>query len=339
MKIDRPLKLLVVFTGGTIASRMAADAFDVDKSSYHLLDFMLNDRYRITTLEPFQILSENMTPDLLYQLFSEITQAIDNTVFDAILIAHGTDTLAYTAHLADYFLSGLSIPVVLFGAKYPFEHKQSDGGINIRNAMTLIDKVSSGVYVVGRAADGTDYVHAAGRVMQADYLTDDFQSYEGQYFGKIVDDSLEMNPEYRPLKHTATARKRILSAFPLSGSLTEETVLLLDAAVGMSYRTLNIDHPDFRYVLQRAYHSGTSCAVDKSSPYSLLFLQELCDRNHKRLFIAPVDSEKTPYASTKILIEAGITPLYDIPVERAWAGLLLCTWLDLEPEELFDLDT
>ncbi len=339
MSAGRLRNILVVFTGGTIASRMSSNVFDVAKSSYHLLDCLPKDRYRFETLEPFQILSENMTPDRLYQLFSEITRAIDETVFDAILIAHGTDTLAFTAHLADFILSGLSIPVVLFGAKYPFEHPQSDGGINLRNALLLTDKVCSGVYVVSRAADGADYVHSAGRVMQADHLTDDFHSYEGQYFAKIKGDALEKNPDYQPLDRTATVKQKVLSAFPFSGQMPGRTVLLLDAAVGMSYRSLNIDHPDFLYILQRTYHSGTSCAEDMSSPYSLLFLQELCKQNHKRLFIAPVDSKRTPYASTQRLVEAGVTALFDMPAESAWAGLLICTWLGLDPDDIFDLNS
>lgn len=338
MSPGRLQRILLVFTGGTIASRMVSGVFDVDKSAYQLLDYLPRNAYTIETIEPFQILSENMTPDRLYQLFKEITKRIDDTLFDAILIAHGTDTLAYTAHLSDYLLSGLSIPVILFGAKYPFGHPLSDGEINLRNALLLSEKIRSGVYVVSRASDGTDYVHSAGRVMQADFLTDDFHSYEDQFFGKLIDGGLEKNPNYQPLDRTSTAKQKILSSFPLNGPTPDETVLLLDAAVGMNYKTLNIDHPNFRYILQKTYHSGTACAEDKDSPYSLLFLQELCRLNYKRLFIAPVNSKRTPYVSTQSLLEAGITPLYDMPAEGAWAGLLLCTWLQLDPNDIFDLD-
>jgi len=76
--------------------------------------------------------------------------------------------------------------------------------------------------------------------------------------------------------------------------------------------------------------------VTRTSPYSLLYLQDLCTENFKRLFIAPIEKTHTPYSTTRELLAAGITPVFDRPLEAVWAGLLLCTWLKEKPEEFFN---
>jgi len=336
--MGRKKRLLCAFTGGTIASREEEGVFAVAETPYLLLGAISKDLYHVDTFEPIRVLSENMTPDLLYQMFSEITAKTDNLLYDGILIAHGTDTLAYTAQLAEYILSGCSVPVILFGAKKPIDDPDSDGFPNFLNAVALINVVKSGVYVVSRASNGTDYVHAADRVMQADHQDDDFHSFGGLFFGTMDGGNLIKNPAYRPIGRSATAKNKVLAALPFRGEAPDESVLLLDAAVGTNFKALNIAHPAFRYILQRTYHSGTACAAPEDSSYSLLYLNKRCQEGFKRLFLAPVDRRRTMYASTRALIDAGITPLFDMPVEAAWAGLTLSIWLDINPDDVFDCD-
>ena len=336
--MGRKKRILCAFTGGTIASREEAGVFAVAETPYRLLGAISKDRYHVDTFEPICVLSENMTPELLYRLFSELTAKLDNVLYDGILIAHGTDTLAYTAHLADYILSGCSVPVVLFGAKKPLDDPDSDGFPNFLSAVALIDDVQSGVYVTSRGSDGKDYVHAADRVTQADHQDDDFHSFGGRYFGVMEDGGLVKNPAYRPIAKSSSAKNKVLAALPFRGEAPDESVLVLDAVVGTNFKALNIAHPAFRYILQRTYHSGTACAQPEDSPYSLLYLNRLCKEGFKRLFLAPIDRSRTLYESTQTLLDAGITPLFDMPVEAAWAGLILSVWLDIDPDEVFAAD-
>jgi hypothetical protein len=123
----------------------------------------------------------------------------------------------------------------------------------------------------------------------------------------------------------------------LAGLPSQETILVLDACIGMNYKTLNLIRPEYDFIIQRLYHSGTSCTAPRTSPYSLLYLQDLCKENFKRLFIAPIEKNRTPYSTTRELLDAGITPVYDCPLEAVWAELLLCTWFREQPEELFGI--
>lgn len=336
MTIPRPLSVLVIFTGGTISSRLSGSAFELSDAPYRLLDRISPDEFVFETFEAMHIFSENMTPDDLLRLFGAIHDRIDDKIFDGIILAHGTDTLALTAQLAGILLSGLGCPVIILGSKHPLDDPRNDGMPNFRNALVLIREKLSGVYVVSRADDGTDYVHSAGKVMHPFPGTDDFQSYHGQIFGVIREGVLDRNPGFRPAAATYPSPEWLSRAAALRADPPETSVVVLEAAVGFNYQILDLTRQDYRYILQKTYHSGTACTAAKSSPYSLLYLEELCRQNFKRLFIAPVDSERTPYATAKDLIGAGITPVFDRPAEAVWAGLLLCTWLNLDPDDFFE---
>lgn len=336
MTAPRTLHILVVFTGGTIASRNSGGTFEMSDAPYQLFTGVPSGQYKLEAFEPLQTLSENMTPGMLFDLFTAISEEISSKIYDGMIITHGTDTLAYTAQIADILLSGLGIPVVVLGSKLPLDDPQSDGQVNFNNALSLIKLLHSGVFVASLASNGTAYIHYAGKVMQADSQTDDFQSYMGQYAGTMQDGTFRPNPASLP-PETVHSSRELLTRLTFVKKLPEEkTVLVLDACVGMNYRVLDLTRPEYDFIIQRLYHSGTACTAPRTSSYSLLYLQDLCNENFKHLFIAPIEKSRTPYSTTRELLAAGITPVFDRPLEAVWAGLLVCTWLNEKPEEFFN---
>ena len=78
--------------------------------------------------------STNMTPNDWEKLIFRIKKAQDEEKYDAVAIAHGTDTLAYTAtalalalHGKNPQKSGLRIPVCITGAQNPIYQSGGDG--------------------------------------------------------------------------------------------------------------------------------------------------------------------------------------------------------------------
>lgn len=55
--------------------------------------------------------------------------------YDGIIITHGTDTMAYTSAVLRKMLSGTPIPVIITGSQRPFYSANSDGKINLLNAI------------------------------------------------------------------------------------------------------------------------------------------------------------------------------------------------------------
>ncbi|MBI2141516.1 asparaginase [Candidatus Woesearchaeota archaeon] len=97
--------------------------------------------------------STNMTPNDWEKLIFRIKKAQDEEGYDAVGIAHGTDTLAYTATALAMALhgktpgkSGLRIPVCLTGAQNPIYAPGGDGRFNVENLFrTLNEAVEEGI--------------------------------------------------------------------------------------------------------------------------------------------------------------------------------------------------
>ena len=332
---SRAPRYLIVFTGGTISSKVSGRTFEISNPPYQLLESVPPGEAHFDVCEPFSILSENMTPYDLFHLFCAVFEASSIKIYDGILITHGTDTMAYTAQLAHLLLSGLGIPVVFIGSRLPLENPENDGAVNFENALHLLKQLKSGVYVVSRSQSGTNYVHSAGKIMQPFFDTDDFQSYKGQFAGIMQDGEFRSHSNDHPPDPPSASREYLGRIASIQTLPSPETVLVLDACPGMNFQVLPLTRREYVYILQRLYHSGTACTAPQNSPYSLLYLQELCRDNLKRLFIAPIDSDRIPYSTTIELMDAGVIPIYDLPFEAVWAGLLLCTWLEEKPEDFF----
>jgi len=88
--------------------------------------------------------SANMIPadwERLSSLCFEHKQA------DAIVIIHGTDTLAYTSSALVFLLQGIDIPVIITGSQKPLESSGSDALDNLAGAMLEAGQVKPGVWV------------------------------------------------------------------------------------------------------------------------------------------------------------------------------------------------
>jgi len=69
-------------------------------------------------------------------------------VSDAIIILHGTDTMAETGELLNRELTNLQIPVILTGAIQPYKFRDTDALQNVTESLLTARLVSPGVYVV-----------------------------------------------------------------------------------------------------------------------------------------------------------------------------------------------
>ena len=91
-------KLLLIATGGTIASRETADGLTPELTSEELLGCIPEVRgiCDIDTVQPFNLDSTNMRPENWVELVRIIRAKYD--LYDGFVITHGTDTMEETAY-------------------------------------------------------------------------------------------------------------------------------------------------------------------------------------------------------------------------------------------------
>jgi L-asparaginase len=93
--------------------------------------------------------SANIDPTDWEALAEQCLEIAGNSVLkvDAIIIIHGTDTLAYTSSALAFFLQRVKIPVILTGSQKPLGAPHSDALDNLIGAMLKAQNTQPGVWV------------------------------------------------------------------------------------------------------------------------------------------------------------------------------------------------
>ena len=137
--------LLVLYTGGTIGMEMSeaglapASGFEARlKAEQALHPERPAPAWQFRELSP-PIDSANMRQANWLTMRDAIVQAVDEEGFDAVLLLHGTDTLAYSAAALSFLLLGIQVPVVLTGSMLPAGAAGSDAWPNLFGALAALN--------------------------------------------------------------------------------------------------------------------------------------------------------------------------------------------------------
>jgi L-asparaginase len=149
-----PEKLLVLYTGGTIGMQMSeaglapASGFEARMRAQQAEEAQGElPQWQFRELLPL-IDSANMNPGHWLALRDAIVAAVEVDGHDAVLVLHGTDTLAYSAAALSFLLLGLGVPVLLTGAMQPAGVAGGDALPNLFGAMRALRRgVAPGVHL------------------------------------------------------------------------------------------------------------------------------------------------------------------------------------------------
>lgn len=127
-------KVLLIATGGTIASQTGSDGLTPQLQPENLLRCVpeIMDFCDVDVVQPYNIDSTNVTPEHWVQLAETIKAQYDK--YDAFVVCHGTDTMSYTAAMLSYMIQGSPKPIVLTGSQQPIDREDTDGRINLRDS-------------------------------------------------------------------------------------------------------------------------------------------------------------------------------------------------------------
>lgn len=328
------MKILIVFTGGTIGSSVHNGIADVDSgASQPLIDICNNyDNIEFEYISPFNILSENSNCDTLSQICSFML-SIDFDKYNGIIITHGSDTLAYTSAMLGIVLSFVKIPIVITAADYVLTSPKSNGVINFKSSVDYIKDFTNrlhnntGFFTIWKNCDENVKVYISTRLNEADGYLDRFSSWGGKEFGTMenghfVRNNSAVNPECTiPCKETVFLKKRNLNL--------KNNILLLHSYVGLDFDSVNISGKSA--VLLKLYHSATACTEGGSA--SFLKFAERCFENSIDVYVYSAKQGDYIYKSTENIGNINISPLYNINTSAAYCKLLLAYSIEKEYRE------
>ena len=142
-------KILLLTTGGTLASKASEDGFVPGMSPDEILRYIPEIQYfcEVKAIPILNIDSSNIQPEDWLLMSRTIREHYDS--FDGFVITHGTDTMAYTASALSYLIQNTGKPIVLTGSQKPVGQKDSDAEQNLFDAFWFCShKQNTGIYLV-----------------------------------------------------------------------------------------------------------------------------------------------------------------------------------------------
>lgn len=305
------MKILIIFTGGTIGTSTKDGWTDIEASTkYVLLDSYNNkDNIEFVTASPYSTLSENLSANHLNMLQREIG---DNIIkdFDGIIVTHGTDTLQYSAAAIEYAFNGCEIPIVFVSADYPLENDKTNGFINFEAAVEFIKSRSAkGVFVSYKNNnENITNIHIASRILQHCEYDANIYSIDNVPFATYNDKITLNNVEIGNTNNIG-----------IVDYVENPCILSIESYPGNNYAYC-LDNVNA--VILKPYHSGTldtanACLVD------------FCNRaNAKKVPVFVTGTNcGVAYKSTELYSELNLNPVpystYISAYMKIWAGISL----------------
>ena len=151
-------RILMIGTGGTIASGKTAEGLMPELTSEQLLSFVpaVSALCRAECLQLLSLDSTNLAPSHWLLIAKAIRERYDR--YDGFVISHGTDTMAYTAAALSYLIQGARKPIILTGAQKPISFDSTDSKVNLTDAfLCACSDTLHGVMIVfnGKVIQGT----------------------------------------------------------------------------------------------------------------------------------------------------------------------------------------
>lgn len=328
------MKILVVFTGGTIGSSITDGVADTDLAASDSLLALYGDRAEIefTAVSPFNILSENSNTEVLSKLCSFML-SLNYESYDGVIVTHGSDTLAYTSALLGLVLSWVKIPVTVTAADCVLSMPESNGKNNFMACVDFIrgfvlgDHQNSGVFTMWKNRDEDTAVYISTRLNEADGYLDRFSSFGGVAFGYMIDGKFfktdsRINPD-----HTVGSDTLLF----LRGKTIQldDGVVFINSYPGLDYGSISLKGK--RAILIKAYHSATLCVDGENTSFVTLY--EKCLSKKVPIFIFSVKKTEYLYKSSSKILDKNIKSLYNIGVCSAYAKVLLAFSVDSQRRE------
>ena len=315
--------ILLLSTGGTIASRPGADGLEPGLSGEELIASLgdLKGRFDVQVRQIMNLDSSNIQAEEWQLMARCVYESIPG--YDGIIITHGTDTMAYTASMLSFMLQGLRKPVVLTGSQIPMENMLTDARNNLFCALAAVEAGISGVSV----AFNRHIIRGCRAVKVRTMGFDAFESVNAQYLGEIFADGLRVYPPTFIPDGELVLRDRVSTDVLLLKLIPNTNPKLFDLLPQIGYRGvvletfgaggLHFHHRNLLEKMRMLHQRGIVVAACSQCLYE--------------------PSNFTIYEVGRRLLETGVIPAGDMTTEAAVTKLMWALGQTEDPAQVREL--
>ena len=323
--------VLMIYTGGTLG--MVYDSkskslvpFDFDQILINVPELQRLD-FELTTLTlPKPIDSSNIKPETWLELARIIKDNFES--YDAFVVLHGTDTMAYTASAMSFLLENLSKPVILTGAQLPIGVARTDARENLITALEIASAKINGRPVVPEVAVYfNSYLLRGNRAKKKE--SSQFNAFRSENYpplaevGVTIDFNFPFILPYRPdlpliLHENLDEQVVILKLFPGINQKIIHNILTTNGLRGVVLETYGAGNaPSDDWFLEELHHAIKNGVV--------IFNVSQCDGGRVL---------QGHYQTSSKLKAIGVSSGSDITTEAAITKMMFLLAQETEPERV-----
>lgn len=297
--------ILLIATGGTIASKKAENGLVPLICAEEILKFIprVYEFCEPAAIQICNIDSTNMEPKHWKLMVQTIRENYEK--YDGFVIAHGTDTMAYTAAALSYMIQNSQKPIVITGAQKSIDLEITDAKTNLLDSFLYAsDEKSQGVQIVfgGKVIAGT----RAKKIRSKSYNA--FDSIDYPFLAMIQDMRIMRYIPMLPYKHPVTFYEAM-----------NENIFLMKLIPGISPKGLRFLFEQYDAIIVESFGVGGIPASIAEVFY------ELYEAYPQKVIImatqvAHEGSDMTVYeVGNKIKKDCGFLESYDMTLEAVIA--------------------
>jgi glutamyl-tRNA(Gln) amidotransferase subunit D len=323
-------KVTIISTGGTIASRVDYRTGGVrpalSASDLYSVVPELSEVARVDAEILFSVFSENITCKHWAEMAQSIAKYIEKGE-DGVVIAHGTDTMGYTAAALSFALQELPVPVILVGSQRSADRPSSDAATNLTGAVTAAAKAPFAEVALAMHATSSDktiILHRGTKVRKCHTSRrDTFKSVNVEPLAKVENgNAIMLTQDYR--------RRDKSRKLALKPDFEEKVALL---KFHPSFNPEIIDH------LMGKGFMGIVLEGTGLGHISHLCIASVRKAIEKNVVVAMTSQciwgrvDMNVYNTGRDLLNAGVIPLEDMLSETALVKLMWALGQTKSPEE------
>ena len=335
-------EILIIPVGGTICTSLSEDgtlkingkAGSLLVENYYKSSSFCKNDVNFTLAENLYILSENMTVDKWNLIIDAYRKHTAQKEYNAVIIAHGTDSLAYSATLFSVILGNTKIPVFFVSSNERLTSARANGNDNFRCAVECVARnITPDVYVPYKnLSDGKMLLHRGRIIEQCKNYSEDFYSRDSIDFEVLKPEDFSLIK-----KEKSENAVSVYDDWKL-----KKCVLMIEPYVGINYSAY--DYSKFSAVLHGTYHSGTACSEkslhwDSYSENSVLHMIDMCIEKDVDVYFSPAKLsgevyETVPTIKNHRAAEKDVSFLYGDTKEYVYAKLVVAYSIFKDKEKI-----